>query len=138
MLLLPRLLALIFWLALLAGCQTNDLAKPPPPLGDFVPGINVSVVSMAQKGPLSREVTTAQMETAVTQALADRFGRDQGNKIDNIGIAVERYLLDSNGSRPLRPPQPPGLISAGSAAKSPRDGNRALAAPLTAKAPGDG
>ena len=40
--LLPRLPALTLCLSLLAGCQTNDLATPPPPLGDFVLGINVA------------------------------------------------------------------------------------------------
>lgn len=95
--LLPRLSALTLGLVLLAACQTNDLAKPPPPLGDFVLGINVSVASMAQKGPLSREVTTAEMEAAIKSAVADRFGRYQGDKIYNIGIAVDGYALAPPG-----------------------------------------
>ena len=87
--LLPRLPALILWLSLLGGCQTNDLATPPPPLGDFVLGINVAVAAMAQKGLLARAMTPAELDAALTKAVADRFGRYQGDKICKIGIAVD-------------------------------------------------
>ena len=79
--LLPRLSVLTLGMVLLAGFQTNDLARPPPPLGDFVLGINVAVTETAQKGPLSREVTAAELNAALTRAIADRFGRYQGGKI---------------------------------------------------------
>ena len=95
--LLPRLSVLTLGMVLLASCQTNDLAKPPPPLGDFVLGINVAVTETAQKGPLSREVTAAELDAALTRAMADRFGRYQGGKIYNIGVAVDGYALAPPG-----------------------------------------
>jgi hypothetical protein len=96
MMLPPRPLALILGLALM-GCQTNDLDKPPPPLGDFVLGINVAVTETAQQALLSRDVTPEELQAALTKAVADRFGRYQGSKIYNIGIAVEGYALAPPG-----------------------------------------
>ena len=44
---------------------------------------------MAQKSLLSRAVTPAELDAVLTRAVADRFGRYQGDKIDKIGIAVD-------------------------------------------------
>lgn len=93
----PRLPALILGLSLLAACQTNDLTKPPPPLGDFVLGINVAVTDMAQKAPVSRDATPEELEAAITRAVNDRFGRYDGAKIYNIGISVDAYALAPPG-----------------------------------------
>jgi hypothetical protein len=108
---LLRLLVLTFALSLLAACQTNDLAKPPPPLGDFVLGINIAVADAAQMGPLSRAVTAEEMEAALTRAVADRFGRYAGGRIYNIGIAVEGYALAPPGLPVVLKPKSLLLIS---------------------------
>lgn len=105
MLLFARLVGGILGLALLAGCQSNDLAKPPPALGDFVLGNNVAVADAVQKGPLSRAVSPEELEAALTQAVADRFGRYEGKKIYNIGIAVEGYALAPPGIPVLLKPK---------------------------------
>lgn len=84
-------------LAVLAACQTNDLGKPPVPLGDFALGLNVVVADNVQMVPLSRKATPDEWETALKKAVDDRFGRYQGTKLYNIGIAVEAFALAPPG-----------------------------------------
>lgn len=95
--LLPRLMALTLCLGLLSACVPSDLDQPPPPLGDFVLGINVAVTDIAQKSPVSRNATAEELQAAMTKAVEDRFGRYQGDTIYNIGIAVEGYALAPPG-----------------------------------------
>ncbi len=83
--------------AVLAACQTNDLSKPPVPLGDFALGLNVVVADTVQMVPLSRKATPDEWETALKKAVDDRFGRYEGNKLYNIGIAVEAFALAPPG-----------------------------------------
>lgn len=93
-----RPIALVLALGLaLAGCQTNDLAEPPVPLGDFALGLNVAVADKVQMVPISRPATEAELETAMTKAVADRFGRYEGAKLYNIGISVDAYALAPPG-----------------------------------------
>ena len=89
----PALLGLIF----LAACAPNDLDAPPADLGDFVLGHNIVVADKMQKVPISRDATVDEWETAVKKAMADRFGRYEGSRIYNIGIAVEAYALAPPG-----------------------------------------
>jgi len=81
----------------LAACQTNDLAEPPVPLGDFALGLNVAVTDNVQMVPLSRKATPEAWESAMEKAIDDRFGRYEGTKLYNIGIAVEAYALAPPG-----------------------------------------
>jgi len=92
-----RRLALFLGLTLLAACQTNDLKEPPVPLGDFALGLNVVVVDNIQMVPLSRKATPEQWQAAMTKAIDDRFGRYEGPKLYNLGIAVEAYALAPPG-----------------------------------------
>ena len=62
---------------LLAACQTNDLKEPPIPLGNFALGVNVAITDKMQVPSISRKVTPAQMENAVTRAVEARFGADR-------------------------------------------------------------
>lgn len=86
-------------LAFVAACQTDDLAEPPVPLGDFALGLNVVVADDVQMVPLSRKTTPEAWEAAMKKAIDDRFGPDryQGTRLYNIGIAVEGYALAPPG-----------------------------------------
>lgn len=84
-------------MALLAACQTNDLKEPPPPLGDFVLGLNIAVADHVQKVPISRDADPKAWEAAIKSAIADRFGRYEGNRIYNIGISIDAYALAPPG-----------------------------------------
>lgn len=83
----------------LAACQTNDLAEPAVPLGDFALGLNVVVADNVQMVPLSRPSTPEAWETAMKKAIEDRFGEERytGTRLYNIGIAVEAYALAPPG-----------------------------------------
>lgn len=92
-----RLTALCLGLALLAGCQKSDLKDPPVPLGPFKLGLNIVVADKAQKVPISRSATADEWEAAMKQAMADRFGRYDGDKFYNFGISVDGYALAPPG-----------------------------------------
>ncbi len=81
----------------LAACQTNDLLEPAVPLGEFALGLNVAVADKVQMVPLSRKATPEAWELAMEKAIDDRFGRYEGAKLYNIGIAVEAYALAPPG-----------------------------------------
>lgn len=81
----------------LAGCQTNDLKEPPPPLGDFVLGLNIAVADNVQKVPISRDADPKDWEASIKKAVAERFGRYDGDRIYNIGISIDAYALAPPG-----------------------------------------
>jgi hypothetical protein len=89
--------ALVVGLALLAACGRSDLEEPPVPLGDFVLGHNIVVAANMQKVPISREATVEEWETEMKEAMADRFGRYEGARIYNVGIAIDGYALAPPG-----------------------------------------
>jgi hypothetical protein len=84
-------------MALLAACQTNDLKEPPPPLGDFVLGLNIAVADNVQKVPISRDADPKDWEASIKKAVAARFGRYDGSRIYNIGISIDAYALAPPG-----------------------------------------
>lgn len=94
---LMQSLILTLSLGLLAACETNDLKKPPAPLGDFVLGLNIAIADTAQVPGISRQVTADEWEAAMTQAMTDRFGRYEGSKIYNFGINIDGYVLAPPG-----------------------------------------
>ncbi len=81
----------------LSGCQTNDLKEPPVPLGNFSLGHNIVVTSHMQKVAISRNATPEQWEKSLEQAMEDRFGRYEGDKLYNIGISVDAFALAPPG-----------------------------------------
>lgn len=87
---------LLFGLAL-AGCQTNDLAEPPVPLGDFALGHNIVVTTNMQKVAISRDATPEDWEKSLEKAIDDRFGRYDGEKLYNIGISIDAFALAPPG-----------------------------------------
>lgn len=99
-------LALFVAFAVLASCGVkNDLSDPPVPLGDFVLGHNIVIAKNVQKVPISREATPQEWETSMKKAMAARFGRYEGKRIYNIGIAVDAYALAPPGVPVLLAPK---------------------------------
>ncbi len=84
---------------ILAACQTDDLKQPPVPLGNFQLGVNVAITDKMQVPGISRQVTPAEMETAITKAMDARFDypRYEGDNLLNFGIFVDGYLLAPPG-----------------------------------------
>ncbi len=80
---------------LLAACAgpTEDLKKPPVPLGDFRLGHNVAVARNPQLVPGSRSATEAEWQAAMTKAIEERFGRYEGSKLYHLGISIDAYNL---------------------------------------------
>lgn len=90
-------LMLVAGLGLLTACDTNDLNKPPAPLGNFVMGLNVVIADTAQVPGISRKATADEWEAAMKQAMIDRFGRYEGSRIYNFGINIDGYVLAPPG-----------------------------------------
>ena len=80
--------------ALLAACAPkDDLAEIPLPIGDFYLGHNIVVADKAQIGPLSREATAEELQTALHDAVQARMGRYQGDLYFLLGINIDAYAL---------------------------------------------
>lgn len=92
----PRLMGVGLAVALLAGCG-RGLDEPPADLGPFKLGLNIVVADNMQMVPISRPATVEQWETGLKKAVADRFGRYQGDRFYNIGINVDGYALAPPG-----------------------------------------
>lgn len=109
---MPRLLALILGFALLGACARNDLAEPPVELGQFRLGLNIVVADNMQKVPISRTASVDEWEAALKKAIADRFGRYDGDKFYNIGINLDAYALAPPGIPVVAAPKSVLVISA--------------------------
>ncbi|THH35020.1 hypothetical protein E4Z66_14400 [Aliishimia ponticola] len=88
----------IFALAL-AACSPSgrDLDEPAVPLGDFKLGHNVVVAPKAVRGPLSRKASEKELTSSLTEAIAARFDRYEGEKLYHFGVSVEGYVLAAPG-----------------------------------------
>ncbi len=106
-----RAVMLVAGLGLLAACETNDLKKPPVPLGDFVMGLNIAIADTAQVPGISRNVTADEWETAMKAAMADRFGRYEGSRIYNFGINIDGYVLAPPGVPVIASPRSALIIT---------------------------
>ncbi|WP_175581610.1 hypothetical protein [Pseudooceanicola sp. HF7] len=94
---LPAALVAASVLLLSACTYSEDLHKPPVPLGDFRLGHNVVVASKMRKGPLSRHVEEEEMVQAVTAAVEERFRRYDGSGLYHLGISIEGYVIAAPG-----------------------------------------
>ncbi len=81
----------------LAACARQDLDEPPVDLGPFKLGLNIVVADNMQKVPISRDATVDEWEAGVKKAVADRFGRYDGERFYNIGVNVDAYALAPPG-----------------------------------------
>lgn len=95
---LLRLAAAILALGVIAACgPREDFSQPPATLGNFQLGFAVVVTDNMQKVPISREASGEEWKAALQKALDDRFGRFEGGKLFNIGVAVDGYALAPPG-----------------------------------------
>ncbi len=67
------------------------------PLGDFKLGHAIAVAKNAEQGPMSRDATTIELETAIKSEVERVFGVYQGDKFYNIVISVDAYVLAQPG-----------------------------------------
>lgn len=85
---------LLFAILGLAACTSPlDPEVQRSGLGDFRLQHLVVIVDEPIKGVVSRSVTDAQLKTAVTDAVGDRFSRFSGDVPFSIGIKVQGYVL---------------------------------------------
>lgn len=88
----------ILSLAGLAACTAPpDVSKPVVPIGDFRMGHNIVVANEPTQGPLSRDATSEELETAVRDAIQARLGRFDGDGLYHVGVRVEAYVLAQPG-----------------------------------------
>ncbi|MBY5990078.1 hypothetical protein [Roseovarius atlanticus] len=80
-----------------ACTQVDDLDEAPVYLGNFHLGHNVVAAPNLQKGPLSREASKADWIAAMTQAVDERFSRQEGTRLYHLGITLEGYVLAKAG-----------------------------------------
>lgn len=90
---IARLFAGLTALFLLGACGGNDLAGPPKDFGDFQLGYNIVVAKNARPVGPSRKATPEEWEASLKAAIAERFGRYQGDRLYHIGIGVDGYAL---------------------------------------------
>ncbi len=83
--------------ALLACTNADDLDQAPTDLGNFSLGHNVVVAPNLTKGPVSREASKEEWIAAMTDAVEERFGRYEGDKLYHFGVSVEGYVLAQPG-----------------------------------------
>ena len=100
-----RALFMLAGLTLLTACETNDLKKPPVPLGDFVLGLNIASAEAAQVPGISRKATPEDWKAAIETAMNDRFGRYEGTRIYNFAVRVDGYVLAPPGVPVLASPR---------------------------------
>ncbi|WP_157946956.1 hypothetical protein [Thalassobius sp. I31.1] len=84
---------LAFILALTACGKVDPTTEPPVDMAAFQLGHNVVVADNATPGPLTRSISTEEIDVALTQAIDERFGHYQGDRLLHIGIAVDGYVL---------------------------------------------
>lgn len=81
----------------LSACSVLPEQKPQLDLGDFAVGHNIVVAPNPYMGPGSREATADELIEAVQGALASRLDPYEGDKIYNLGVSVDGYVLADVG-----------------------------------------
>lgn len=109
---IARILGLFAAGIVLASCGRQDLDEPPADLGPFKLGLNIVVADNMQKVPISRDATVEEWETGLKKAVADRFGRYDGDRFYNIGINVDGYALAPPGIPVVAAPKSVVVVTA--------------------------
>lgn len=78
--------------AFLAACAPFD-PENLPPLGDFRLGHNVVLAQEVAKGPFSRDVSKAELTTALADAVEKRLIGYDGDGLYHLGISIGGYVL---------------------------------------------
>jgi hypothetical protein len=85
-------------LMLLASCANRaDLNQPAEPIGDFRLGHNVVLATGTTEGPLSRDATEEELESALRTEIEQRLRRYDGDGLYHIGVRIEAFVLAQPG-----------------------------------------
>ncbi|MDT0682230.1 hypothetical protein RM543_06005 [Roseicyclus sp. F158] len=87
------LFAGVLFAGLSACSPTKDLDEPLEPLGDFAVGYTIVVADNAQKVGPSRTATPDEWEASLKEALDQRFGRFEGDKLYHVAASIDGYAL---------------------------------------------
>jgi hypothetical protein len=98
---------------LLASCaETTDVETgPPEPLGDFKLGFATVFADNAEKGPLSREATSDELEIGLKAEMDRVFGAYSGSKFYNLAVSVDTYILAVPGIPLVASPKSALIVS---------------------------
>jgi len=91
------LAALSVVLVACAGPVKETAPQSVKPIGDFKLGILVVYAEKVKKGPMSRNATPQQLQSALDTEMRRRFGALDGKKFFNISVAVDAYALARTG-----------------------------------------
>ena len=93
-----RSAVIVFGFALLSACTgATDLKDAPVPLGDFSLGHNIVVAPKAQTAAIGRDVSKDELAASLQDAIAQRFGRYDGEKDYHLGVSIEGYIIARAG-----------------------------------------
>lgn len=81
----------------LSACSVLPEQEPKVDLGDFALGHNIVVAPNPYMGPGSREATADELIEAVQSAIGERFEPYEGEKLYNLGVSVDGYVLADVG-----------------------------------------
>jgi len=96
--LMIRKFAALALMALVVACtDASDLNDAPADLGDFRLGHNVVVASKMRQAALSREASEEEWVASLTDAIDERFGRYEGDRLYHLGISVEGFSIAPPG-----------------------------------------
>ena len=92
--LLSPVLPLLLMVALLGACADGRIVgEPRAELGDFRLSHNIVLAENAVQGPLSRPAPEGAWEDALRGAIAQRFGRYEGDRLYHLAVNVDAYVL---------------------------------------------
>ncbi|MDG1431628.1 MAG: hypothetical protein P8L68_04585 [Paracoccaceae bacterium] len=94
---MKKLLIAVVSILTLAGCSVLPELKPQSELGDFALGHNIVIAPNPYVGPGSREATTDELIGSVKDALDARLDIYEGDKVYNIGLSIDGYVLADVG-----------------------------------------
>jgi len=84
-------LAMLFLVACTETPET--VSRAPEPLGDFKLGFVTVFADNVERGPLSREASTEELEINLKAEMERKFTQYSGSKFYNLAISVETYIL---------------------------------------------
>jgi len=99
---------------LLSACETPvdvTSAAAREPLGDFKLGFAVAYADNAEKGPLSRDASEEEWETAIKAELQRVFGGYEGTRYYHLSLTVNGYVLAQPGIPVVASPKSALIVS---------------------------
>ena len=94
---MKQLILSVVAIAGLSACSVLPDQQPQSDLGDFTLGHNIIVAPNPYMGPGSREATADELIEAVESAIDARLDPYEGEKVYNLGISVDGYVLADVG-----------------------------------------